>query len=285
MCARATDVHPGHRFATAPVLKWRLVLILLPPSEGKASTADGRPFDMDAMSLPSLNPTRHRVRDALVRLCSGRETRARQVLGLSERQIDELDRNRDLADARALPASEVYTGVLYAALDYPTLTTAARRRVDDSVLVWSALWGVVRLDDHIPDYRLSADVKLPRIGSVAALWRKPLAPVMSDVIADRVVLDLRSGPYAKMWTPGPDLADQTVVGRVLQQRPDGSRVVVSHHNKATKGLLVKKLASGRSRPKDASALADAIERAGFVAELRRGMANRPWSLDIVVDDV
>ena len=261
------------------------MLILLPPSEGKTGTESGQPFDLDALSMPSLASTRRKVRDALVKLCTGREKRAREVLGLSQRQTEELDRNRDLASAHALPASEVYSGVLYAALDYPTLSPAARRRVDNSVLVSSALWGSVRLDDQIPAYRLSGEVSLPRLGPVTALWRGPLDTAMAETLGDHVVLDLRSGVYAKMWAPGEGEAARTVTGRVLLARPDGARVVVSHHNKATKGRLVRDLAAARAMPRSVEALATAVERAGYVTELREGPRGRPWSLDIVVDEV
>src|SRR4029079_9594189 len=191
------------------------------------------------------------------KLCSGRESRARTVLGLSERQTDELELNRELVDARALPASRVYTGVLYEALDYASLSAAARRRADQWVLVSSALWGAVRLNDRIPAYRLSGNVALPRLGSVTPVWRKLLQAALPDAAGEGVIFDLRSGTYAKMWTPHADLVPQTVVGRVLHERPDGSRVVVSHHNKATKGRLVRALACRRVAPQSIADLATA----------------------------
>jgi len=261
------------------------VLILLPPSEGKAPTDTGLPFDIEALSLPKLTPTRERVRSTLAKLSAGRESRARDVLGLTPRQVAELDRNRELLDARAFPASEVYTGVLYAALDYPTLTGAARRRVDQWVLVFSGLWGAVHLDDAIPAYRLSGDVTLPRLGSVAALWRKPLATVIPEAAGDGVLLDLRSGTYAKMWAPNPDLAERTVVARVLQERPDGSRAVVSHHNKATKGRLVRALVSQENTPQTVEDLTALIESQGVIAELHASEPGKPAGLDIVVDEL
>lgn len=262
------------------------MLILLPPSEGKASTEAGRPFDLDALSMPELNATRRRVLAALVKLAGGRESRAREVLGLSARQVDELDRDRELADTpNALTASQVYTGVLYAALDHDSLTPAARRRADAWVLISSALWGAVRLSDVIPAYRLSGDVTLPRLGPVASLWRKPLGAVMPDAAGSGVVLDLRSGTYAKMWTPDAALASRTAVARVLHERPDGSRGVVSHFNKATKGRLVRALVSQSSAPASVPALAELIESRGFTAELREGRPGKPWSLDVVVDEL
>jgi len=261
------------------------VLILLPPSEGKAPTDGGTPFDVEELSTPALNRTRVRVRDALVKLCSGREARARQVLGISERQTDELDRNRELADARALPASQVYTGVLYAALDYPSLTATARRRVNRWLRVLSALWGAIQMEDQIPAYRLSGDVTLPRIGAITTVWRKPLASSIPDAAGEGVVLDLRSGVYAKMWTADGDLAECTVTARVVLERPDGSRAVVSHHNKATKGHLVRALASQGTTPRSVEELSALVEKLGFGTELKVGRPGKPWSLDVVVTDL
>jgi cytoplasmic iron level regulating protein YaaA (DUF328/UPF0246 family) len=261
------------------------VLILLPPSEGKASTEDGRPFAIADLSMPGLHPTRERVRTALVTLCTGRENRARDVLGISARQVDELNRNRDLLGARALPASEVYTGVLFAALDHASLPAVARRRLHRWVLVSSALWGAVRLDDRIPAYRLSGDVALPRLGPVSTLWRKPLASAMSAAAEGGVVLDLRSGTYAKMWTPDAAVAPSTVTARVLQRRADGSRAVVSHHNKATKGRLVRSLAEHGATPKSVPALASLMAELGYETELHEHRAGKPWTMDVVVDEL
>ncbi|MCZ3389916.1 MAG: peroxide stress protein YaaA [Actinomycetia bacterium] len=260
------------------------MLILLPPSQGKASTDDALPFDIGALSLSGLTPTRERIAAALAKLSTGRESRACKVLGLTPRQTDELARNRELLDARALPASQVYTGVLYAALDYLTLTAAARCRVDQWVLVFSGLWGAVHLDDAIPAYRLAGDVTLPRLGSVAALWRKPLTTAIPEAAGQGVVLDLRSGTYAKMWSPDPEVAERTVVARILQERPDGSRAVVSHHNKATKGRLIRALASQGKTPSTVEALAALIEAQGVITELHVGRPGKPWGLDVVVDE-
>src|SRR4051812_6259288 len=117
----ATILQAGRRVGTLAG-----VLILLPPSEGKAAAGRGRPLDLASLSLPTLTPARERVVDALVAL-SADPDRARTVLGLSDSRTDEVARNAALRTAGAVPAGKLYTGVLYDALDLATLPESARR--------------------------------------------------------------------------------------------------------------------------------------------------------------
>src|SRR5688572_21545301 len=102
------------------------MLILLPPSEGKAEPAEGAPVRLGDLALPKLRPARTQVLDALVALCRPRDDEpARTVLGLSPGQRDEVKRNARLRRAAAAPAGEIYTGVVYDALELATLPPAA----------------------------------------------------------------------------------------------------------------------------------------------------------------
>ena len=260
------------------------MLILLPPSEGKATPPAGGPVDLEALSFPTLTPARRTMVDALARLSLGRPGRARATLGLSVRQDDELARNRDLLHAAAAPAAEVYSGVLYDALAYQALPAVARRRLDEWVVISSALWGAVRLTDAIPPYRLSGDVTLPRVGKVSGFWRDPLGEVMPTAAEGQIVLDLRSATYARLWSPREAVAERTVVGRVLQRRPDGSVTVVSHHNKATKGRLVASL-TRRSTPRTLRQLAENLARSGLEVDLVAPARGLPGRIDLVVNDL
>ena len=53
---------------------------------------------------------------------------------------------------------------------------------------------------------------------------------------------------------------------VVSERADGRRTVVSHFNKAHKGRLARILASTRSEPEDAGAVATIVRRAGMRVE-------------------
>ena len=261
------------------------MLILLPPSEGKAVIDAGDPVDLASLSFPMLTATRERLLRRVDMLTHGRESTALRVLGLSRRQLAELERDQTLLSSPAAPAAAVYTGVLYEALDLPSLPAPARRRVDGWVVVTSALWGAVRLTDRIPAYRLSGDTTLPRLGKVSTLWRRPLATVLSDAAAQGVVLDLRSSTYAAMWQPTHEIAERTVTGRVLQRRPDGSVQVVSHHNKATKGRLVAALARAGRAPSTLAALAEAVVATGAEVDLALPVNGKPGRLDIITGDL
>ena len=109
---------------------------------------------------------------------------------------------------------------------------------------------------------------------------------MAEAAGRSLVVDLRSGVYAAMWRPTGDVASRTVAVRVLQEMPDGSRKVVSHFNKATKGRLVRQWLQDGADPRDADDLADACEKAGVVAELGpRPRAGAVRGLDVVVSDL
>ncbi|GAB2603115.1 UPF0246 protein [Paractinoplanes abujensis] len=265
------------------------MLILLPPSEGKTPAASGDPVDPATLWLPALTTARKRVLSRLVTMSKRTSARARAdslaVLGLSPGQTDEVTRNASLLTAPAAPAVTVYTGVLYEALDAQSLAPAARAWLDERAVVFSGLWGVVRLDDRIPAYRLSVGVTLPALGGMTSYWKKALPKALDPEAAGGPVLDLRSGAYGAMWTP-PAPTSATV--RVLHERVvDGvaKRSVVSHFNKATKGRLVRSLAEAAATPASVDEMVTALRDLKYTVEEQPVAPGRPRQLDVVVADL
>ena len=254
------------------------MLILLPPSEGKTAPVSGRPLDLESLGLSTLNPTRERILSSLIAVSSGKAKRAMDRLGLGKTQADALPRNANLRNEPTARADSVYSGVLYAALDLTSLDDMSRKNADESVAVASALFGLVRPGDFIPAYRLSGDVMLPRLGSVAGIWRKKLGPVLTELVGDGLLIDLRSGMYANLYRPAGELADRTATIRVLHEH-NGTRKVVSHFNKATKGRIVRALLQTGANPATVDDLETALRDLGRTVE-REG--NR---LDVIVSEV
>jgi cytoplasmic iron level regulating protein YaaA (DUF328/UPF0246 family) len=236
------------------------VIVLLPPSETKRVGGDGPPLRIEALGSPELGPLRSTLVDELVELAADPPA-CRRALGISASQDAEIDRNAALRTAPTLPAIHRYTGVLYDALDVESLRGATASRARARMAVGSALFGLLRADDLVPAYRLSASSKLPGQPTLAARWRPVLEPVLAELARDELIVDLRSGSYAALGRlPGAVEID------VLSERADGQRMVITHFNKAHKGRLARVLAGSRSEPTDASGVAAVARRAGLRVE-------------------
>lgn len=255
------------------------MLILLPPSEGKAPPKRrGGPTTVDSLSFPELTETRLSVRDALIKL-SGHPD-ALDALGVGASLAAEVEQNLRLAELPAMPAAQVYTGVLYDALDFAGLSVGAKRRAGSQVLVQSALWGPVRLRDKIAPYRLSMHGRLPGLGPLASVWRSAVGPVITGAAGRGVVVDCRSSTYAAAWQPDATLARRTVAVRAFVESR-GKRTVVSHMAKHTRGLVARWLLEAERQPNSVSKVASIVSahvRCELVDLGRKGFA-----LDVIED--
>jgi uncharacterized protein len=211
------------------------MLVLLPPSEGKARPEGGGPVDLGALVYSA------------------------ELGGKREALIEAFDPL--LRDAPAAPASEVYTGVLFGRLGLPKLPAQARRRV----LIASALWGVVRPDDRIPYYKFPPKTRLEGIGAPNAFWRPALASALPDEEGELVV-DMRSGAYSAAWKP----KRATLLAVRAFSEEGGKRKAVSHMAKAVRGDVAKVLLEAKKAPADPEGAATIAESTGFTVELSDG---------------
>ncbi|TYB38843.1 YaaA family protein [Actinomadura chibensis] len=248
--------------------------ILLPPSEKKASDGDGPPLDLGSLSFPGLNPVRERVLKALTR--ASKRKNASEVLALPPGQADEaLARNLALREAPTLPAARLYTGVLYDNLRLADLDADAAEAAAEQIIVFSGLWGALRLTDRVPPYRLAMAVSLPPAGRLGTLWRPPMRKALR--LDDDLVVDMRSGPYAAVWkAPGPAVAVRVFRERLVGGVP--KRTVVSHMAKATRGQVAHDLLKAGASPRTPDQLLKIVAGLGHTAELNGA------NLDIVLHD-
>lgn len=226
------------------------MLILLPPSETKREGGpEGSRLQLAELGFPSLTPRRRTALTALHEL-SADPSAAAIALKLGPTQAGEAARNRRLRRAPVLPSIDRYDGVLYDALDAPSLDDASRTFAHEHLAIASALFGMTRALDPIPAYRLSADSRLPAL-RLKAHW----SPAVSTTIGTRpgLILDLRSEAYAALG-PTPARPDAVFVRVVTEQ--GGRRRALNHFNKAGKGALTRRLLLARIDHPDVGSLLD-----------------------------
>lgn len=181
-----------------------------------------------------------------------------------------------IAKGPSAKAIEVYSGVLYQALDYENLNTTAKKRADKYIVIISALFGAVRLSDSIPTYKLDMAKSLPKLGSLNALWKPSVTKALESIKTDLIV-DCRSSTYQGVWTPE---LKKTVGVRVFAEKA-GKRTVVTHMSKKTRGEVAKFLVMQTKDPKTPQELQKILAKE-FECELVKPELKKSWFLDVIV---
>ncbi|WP_029088574.1 YaaA family protein [Brevibacterium album] len=248
--------------------------ILLPPSEGKTAPAAGPSLDLSALSFPQLAASREEVLAALV--AASAEEDALATLDVGAGLAAEVEANTRLQGAASAPAHDVYSGVLYAAMEAGGVEA---HRLEE-VFVSSALFGVVNLMDPIPAYRLSMGTALPPLGRMRTWWKKRLATVLDEAFGEELVLDCRSADYRASW---PGRPAHTITVDVVQIR-NGQRKVVSHFAKHTRGELAGRLLRAEGPlPETAEDLVEASSH-WYDVEYTAPTARKAASLTVVLPE-
>ncbi len=245
--------------------------ILLPPSAGKTTKETTNHLQLEKLwQAEHLTQTRRQLIDDVQNTALLAD--AAQIFKLGPKNAHEISQNLEIYDAPALAAWQLYDGVLYEAAKFAQIfsygacaqdgqgqgqgnqpqgsgqgqggqsqadqSQGLQRQLEELTLVFSALFGPVRLTDLITPHRLSGSVKLPGQGSVASIWSKALKELLTQQLSGHVVVDLRSAEYGAMYRPtrGSDCLLLNI-GVAKVNPATGKRSVVSHWAKHTRGLL------------------------------------------------
>jgi len=168
--------------------------------------------------------------------------------------------------ATAGAAITVYTGVLYGALSWSTLSTAAQKRGAESIVIISAKYGAIAPLDLIAPYKEKID---------SAAMREPITKKL-DFMNAELIVDCRSSTYQNVWTPP---ASKCVEIKVFAQ-VDGVKKVITHMSKKTRGEVTRLLLLSKIIPTNPHELAEIVSTA-FECELFEADTNEPWVLEVI----
>ena len=149
-----------------------------------------------------------------------------------KKEADILANKKDIIHELTMKAIERYAGVAFDYLDYPHMDKEAQEYVDTHVILFSNLFGPIRANDMIPEYRLKQGSAVGEI-KTEKFYREHSASLMEDYLADEEVLDLRAGFYDKFYKPQKPYT-------TLKFIKEGK--VVSHWAKAYRGIVLREIA-------------------------------------------
>jgi cytoplasmic iron level regulating protein YaaA (DUF328/UPF0246 family) len=165
-----------------------------------------------------------------------------------------------------LPAIAVYSGVLFKALDYPSLSSRAKARCEKSVVIISARYGAVSPSDRIEYYKEKINTSAMR----------PVVQAKLAAYTNTLIIDCRSSTYQGVWQ-GP--VDRTVAIRVSTV-VDGVRKIVTHMSKKTRGEVARMLLVNRSLAKSPEDVY-AIVSETYPCALTPPADTDPWILEVI----
>lgn len=219
--------------------------ILLPSAEGKQP--GGNPlapdmFDYRASNtfnfFSDLNPERRTLIQAVQAHVEAADEDAREALfGVrGDTLAAAVEATRHIFGSPLLAAIDRYSpGVMYRATEFTSLPTGAQRRLLENGIIFSGLFGLLRPDDLIPDYKLSMGAKVDGIGKVSAYWKPHLTARLAELLDGQAVWNLLPGSHDEAWE------DTGAAARVIRvkfvREVDGERKPISHGVKELRGAL------------------------------------------------
>lgn len=220
-------------------------IILLPPSEAKQ--AGGNPFAPDMFDYRTsntfnyfneLNPQRRKLINHLQEVIREDEADLEAIFGVKDAALEEaVNANLGIYDAPLMSALDRYSpGVMFKAMDFAGLPTGAQRRLLENGIIFSGIFGLLRPDDLIPDYKLRMDASLPEIGRVTSHWKPHISPVLNKRVEGRFVWNLLPGVHREAWDDNHSYEQSVTVKFYVEE--GGERKPVTHNVKPLRGQLV-----------------------------------------------
>ncbi len=195
------------------------IIYLLPPSEGKKSWWE---IWTETLSFPFQKP-REIANNATQKdlKCSGKRFEEGREL------------NKNIKNSLILPAIERYSWVMYTAIDYDWMTQQGKDYFKDNFLILSWMYGVLKSDDVIWNYKLPVETKWLYI-----FWWEKITQALNSENVD-IIVDLLPNSYKKL------IHENKIKSKIIRidfySEKNGELKKISHGVKKIKGEYIKNL--------------------------------------------
>ena len=206
--------------------------ILFSPSETKIGGGDIKCIDKNSFIFPELFEKRLEILEKYNNYLKNASNNDLEKL-FGTRKIEVIEKyKQDIFKSPIMKAIQRYEGVAYDYLNYNSLEVSAQKYIDENTLIFSNIFGVIKADDKIPDYKLKQGESFENL-KIDKFYSDNFSQTLDNYLLDEDILDLRAGFYEKFYT---------IKKPYLTMKFIKEGKVVSHFAKAYRGEILKLLA-------------------------------------------
>jgi cytoplasmic iron level regulating protein YaaA (DUF328/UPF0246 family) len=198
--------------------------ILLAPSERKTKGGEFPPINQNSFIFPEI----YEKRVEIIKKYDEYLQKTTDVKNFGDNKISIFSRTTKKAILR-------YSGVAFEHLDYNSLDKESQKFIDENVLIFSNLFGVITAKDLIPYYTLKQGAK-PGFDIYKA-HKEIFNPILEKINEKEIFIDLRAKFYEKIYKPKNALTFKFI--------KNGK--IVSHFAKAYRGKLTRLIAINKPK--------------------------------------
>lgn len=156
--------------------------------------------------------------------------------------------NQPFNDQNSKPAADIFTGMAYQGLDFPTLSTADREYAQKTLRILSGLYGILKPLDLIQPYRLEMGTAFkvtPKMKNLYLYWDHKIHNALSEEMDDaEVLVNLASSEYFKAAKLN-KLKAQVVTPIFKDITKSGDYKVIMTFAKKARGLMTRFIIENR----------------------------------------
>lgn len=206
--------------------------ILFSPSETKSSGGNDGFLEQNRFIFPTLYNKRLELIEKYNNFIkNATKEELEKLFGTSKEDVLEKYK-QDIFKSQTKKAIQRYEGVAYDYLDYENLAKEEQNYVDENLLIFSNLFGILKASDRIPEYKLKQGQTFDNI-KIEKYYLDNFSDIIDEYLENEDILDLRAGFYEKFYK---------IKGPYLTMKFIRNGKVVSHFAKAYRGEIVKILA-------------------------------------------
>ena len=207
--------------------------ILFSPSETKIAGGEETSFDKNSFIFPELFEKRMEiVKQYNDFITSASKEELIKLFGTKKEDIIK-QYSKDLFKTPTMKVIQRYDGVAFDYLEYSKLKSNEKTYIDENVLIFSNLFGVLKAGDlGLPDYKLKQGETFSNL-KIEKFYMDNFSKVLDEYLENEDIIDLRAGFYEKFYKIEKSYTTMKFI-------KDGK--VVSHWAKAYRGIILKLLA-------------------------------------------